>query len=37
MNSEQLFDLFYETQYGSAPKAELKELFLSIMQEIEER
>ncbi|MBR2022913.1 MAG: exonuclease subunit SbcD [Clostridia bacterium] len=37
MTSEQLFDAFYETQYGSAPKAELKELFLSIMQEIEER
>lgn len=37
MTNEELFDSFYRAQYGGEPKPELKELFLSVMQEVEER
>lgn len=37
LTNSQLFDTFYKTQYGAEAKPELKELFLGVMQEIEER
>ena len=37
LTNAQLFDAFYKTQYGTEAKQELKELFLGVMQEIEER
>ena len=37
LSSEALFTAFYRANYGEDPKGELKELFLSTMQEIEEK
>lgn len=37
MNNEELFDAFYQSQFGTEAKQELKEMFLSVMQEIDER
>ena len=37
LSSDALFTAFYRANYGEEPKSELKELFLSTMQEIEEK
>lgn len=36
MSSEEVFDAFYRTEFGTQPKEELKALFLEVMQEIGE-
>ena len=37
LTNAELFDAFYKAQYGAEAKPELKELFLGVMQEMEER
>ncbi len=37
LTNDQLFDAFYKAQYGAEPKAELKEAFLTVLQELDER
>jgi hypothetical protein len=36
LSNEKLFDEFYRSQYGVEPDSELKELFLTVMAELEE-
>jgi hypothetical protein len=37
LSSDALFTAFYRSTYGEEPKGELKELFLSTMNELEEQ
>lgn len=37
LTNAELFDAFYKAQYGAEAKTELKQLFLGVMQEMEER